>query len=259
MPLSLLSQVDPACLETVRLVATDMDGTLTIAEKFSPELLQALLALKVAGIPVVIVTGRSAGWVSGLVHYLPVAGALCENGGLFYSGEASSNVLLVPIADFKHHRQQLAELFQRLQAEFPQIQESDDNRFRLTDWTFDVQGLTDVELQKMSDRCHQEGWDFTYSTVQCHLKLPEQSKAAGLVQVINRYFPDLKLEQVLTVGDSPNDETLFDRSLFPLSVGVANIKNYCDRLKHQPTYITTAAEGEGFYELARMLCLSTHL
>ncbi len=259
MPLSLLSQVDPAGLETVRLVATDMDGTLTISEKFSPELLQALLALKVAGIPVVIVTGRSAGWVSGLVHYLPVAGALCENGGLFYSGEASSNVLLVPIADFKHHRQQLAELFQRLQAEFPQIQESDDNRFRLTDWTFDVQGLTDMELQKMSDRCHQEGWDFTYSTVQCHLKLPEQNKAAGLVQVINRYFPDLKPEQVLTVGDSPNDETLFDRSLFPLSVGVANIKHYCDRLRHQPTFITTAPEGEGFCELAKILCLSPHL
>lgn len=257
MPLSLLSQVDISCLNTVRLVATDMDGTLTIAEKLSPEVLQALTALQATGTPVVIVTGRSAGWVSGLVHYLPVAGALCENGGLFYSGQATS--LLVPISDFKHHRQQLAELFQRLQAEFPQLQESDDNRFRLTDWTFDVQGLTDVELQKMSDRCHQEGWDFTYSTVQCHLKRPEQSKAAGLLQVIEHYFPNLKPEQVLTVGDSPNDESLFDSSLFPLSVGVANIRNYCDRLKHQPTYITTAAEGEGFCELARMLCLSSHL
>ncbi len=253
MPLSLLSQIDPVCLQAVRLVATDMDGTLTIAEKFSPELLQALIALDAAGIPVVIVTGRSAGWVSGLVHYLPVTGAICENGGLFYSSQANSEVLLVPISNFKHHRQQLAELFQRLQTEFPQIQESDDNRFRLTDWTFDVQGLTDVELQKMRDRCHQEGWDFTYSTVQCHLKLPEQSKAAGLMQVIDRYFPDLQPEQVLTVGDSPNDESLFDRRFFPLSVGVANVRHYCERMAHHPTYITTAPEGKGFCELARIL------
>lgn len=252
MTLSLLSQVDPVYLD-VRLVATDMDGTLTIAEKFSPELLQALVALNVAGIPVVIVTGRSAGWVNGLVHYLPVTGALCENGGLFYSSQPNSEMLLVPISDFQHHRQQLAKLFQQLQTEFPQIQESDDNRFRLTDWTFDVQGLTDTELRKMSDRCHQEGWGFTYSTVQCHLKRPEQSKAAGLMQVINRYFPNLKPEQVLTVGDSPNDESLFDHRLFPLSVGVANVRRYCDRMAHQPTYITTASEGQGFCELAQLL------
>ncbi len=105
----------------------------------------------------------------------------------------------------------------------------------------------------MGDRCHQKGWDFTYSTVQCHLKLPVQSKAAGLLKVIKQFFPDLQPEQVLTVGDSPNDESLFDPALFPLSVGVANIRNYCDRLKHQPAYITTASEGLGFCELARLL------
>lgn len=256
MPLSLLSQLDPIHLETVRLVATDMDGTLTIAEKFSPELLQALITLDAAGIPVVIVTGRSAGWVSGLVHYLPVMGAICENGGLFYSSPADSGVLLVPIADFQHHRQHLAALFHHLQAEFPQIRESKDNRFRLTDWTFDVQGLTDVELQKMRDRCHQEGWDFTYSTVQCHLKRSDQNKADGLLQVLDRYFPDLQPEHILTVGDSPNDESLFDPSLFPLSVGVANVRQYCDRMAHQPTYITTAAEGKGFCELTQILLRS---
>jgi hypothetical protein len=159
----------------------------------------------------------------------------------------------VPIADFQRHRQQLAELFQHLQAGFPQIQESDDNRFRLTDWTFDVQGLTQMELQKIRDRCHQAAWDFTYSTVQCHLKRPDQSKAAGLVQILDRYFPDLKPEQVLTVGDSPNDESLFNPRLFPLSVGVANVRPYCDRMAHQPTYITTASEGKGFCELAQIL------
>ncbi len=253
MPLSLLSQVDSIHLETVQLLATDMDGTLTIAEKFSPELLQALIALNQAGSPVVIVTGRSAGWVNGLVHYLPVRGAVCENGGLFYSDSENSNVLLVPISDFQDHRQQLAELFYQLQAEFPQIQESDDNRFRLTDWTFDVQGLTEMDLQKIRDRCHQAGWDFTYSTVQCHLKRPDQSKAAGLLQVLDRYFPNLKPEQVLTVGDSPNDESLFDSRLFPLSVGVANVRHYCDRMAHQPTYITTTPEGKGFCELAQIL------
>ncbi len=33
-------------------------------------------------------------------------------------------------------------------------------------------------------------------------------------------------EQILTVGDSPNDQTLFDPDRFPLSVGVANMLQY---------------------------------
>jgi hydroxymethylpyrimidine pyrophosphatase-like HAD family hydrolase len=59
-----------------------MDGTLTRSGRFSSALLQDLEVLALAGIPVVIVTGRSAGWVSGLLHYLPIVGAIAENGGI---------------------------------------------------------------------------------------------------------------------------------------------------------------------------------
>lgn len=60
-----------------------MDGTLTRLGKFTADLLQVLEDLQAAGISVLIVTGHSAGWVSGLVSYLPVQGAIAENGGLF--------------------------------------------------------------------------------------------------------------------------------------------------------------------------------
>ncbi|GAB4379118.1 MAG: HAD family hydrolase [Elainellaceae cyanobacterium] len=240
-------------LKGIKLVATDMDGTLTQAGKFTPALLQSLSDLASAGIPVLIVTGRSAGWVNGLVSYLPITGAIAENGGLFYSQDGVSEEWLVPIANLLEHRQQLAAMFHRLQTEFPHIQESSDNRFRLTDWTFDVQGLRLEELEQMRDRCHKQGWGFTYSTVQCHIKLKQQEKAIGLSEVMQRYFPQYQLSQIITVGDSPNDESLFDSQLFPRSVGVANIRHYADRLTHQPAYVTLAAEAEGFMELAQWL------
>jgi hydroxymethylpyrimidine pyrophosphatase-like HAD family hydrolase len=237
-----------------------MDGTLTTAGKFTPELWQALAALQGAGIPVLIVTGRSAGWVSGLVHYLPVAGAIAENGGLFYPDGGALATELVPIADAAHHRQQLAATFAQLQGEFPGLRESADNRFRLTDWTFDVAGVpADVLVRggsgasPLEQRCRELGWGFTYSTVQCHIKLPQQDKAIALQQVLSRYFPELSPEQVVTVGDSPNDESLFDARRFPLSVGVANVLEYRDRLIHQPAYVTMAAEGAGFCEFVRCL------
>jgi HAD superfamily hydrolase (TIGR01484 family) len=253
MSFTLLSQVGGNGLKSVRLVATDMDGTVTRAGKFTSMLLQALENLAQAGIPVLIVTGRSAGWVSGLVQYLPIWGAIAENGGLFYPAPSDPAKMLVPIADVAQHRRNLANVFHQLQAEFPTIQETVDNPFRLTDWTFDIQNLTGEELHRMGDRCQSWGWGFTYSTVQCHIKFPQQSKAAALQQVLDQYFSDLTPEQIVTVGDSPNDETLFDTTLFPRSVGVANLLDYRDRLTHKPAYITSASEGEGFCELIHML------
>jgi hypothetical protein len=144
-------------------------------------------------------------------------------------------------------------MFDRLQAEFTQIRESADNQFRITDWTFDVHGLSLDTLQTMSDRCHEQGWGFTYSTVQCHIKPLEQEKAIGLKAVLSRYFSELTPEQIVTVGDSPNDQSLFERGQFPISVGVANIQHYVDQLAQLPTYITQATEVEGFCEIARSI------
>jgi HAD superfamily hydrolase (TIGR01484 family) len=241
----------------VRLVGADLDRTLTINERFTPMLLQALTDLAAAQIQVVIVTGRSAGWVSAIAHYLPVYGAIAENGGIFYTAE--SEQLLLPIANLTQHRQALAATFQTLQAQFPHLRASHDNQFRRTDWTFEVADLSAADLQIMAKICQSQGWSFTYSTIQCHIKLPQQSKAAGLLAVMQQDFPDYPRQQTVTIGDSPNDETLFDTATFPLSVGVANALNYRDRLLHQPAYVTNAEAGQGFCELATLLIAARSL
>jgi hypothetical protein len=38
---------------------------------------------------------------------------------------------------------------------------------------------------------------------------------------------------------------------FPLSVGVANVRQFEGRLAHWPAYVTPSAGGAGFAELAR--------
>jgi hydroxymethylpyrimidine pyrophosphatase-like HAD family hydrolase len=235
-----------------QLLATDMDGTLTRQGKFTTALLQGLERLAALGLPVVIVTGRSAGWVNGLAHYLPVVGAMAENGGLYFP-PAGPPEPLIALPDVAVHRQQLQEAFAHLQWRWPQIQESDDNRFRFTDWTFDIQGLSAEDLTTMAQICQSLGWGFTYSTVQCHLFKLGQSKAAGLQQVIQRHFAPLTAADVITLGDSPNDESLFDPAQFPLSVGVANIHDYWQTLTHHPAYVTHSPELDGFLEVVEVL------
>ncbi len=94
-----------------------------------------------------IVTGRSAGWVSGLSSLMPVAGADRRKWWFVLSIWESKPVVLTPISDLAKHRQHLATTFENLQTKFPQIQESADNRFRVTDWTFDVAGLSQMNYK----------------------------------------------------------------------------------------------------------------
>ncbi|MDJ0649333.1 MAG: HAD-IIB family hydrolase [Xenococcaceae cyanobacterium MO_188.B19] len=240
-------------LQNVRLVATDMDGTLTKQSKFTSDLLLALESLLDTDIDLIIITGRSAGWVNGINNYLPIQGAIAENGGMFYSKNNHDWELLTQIKDITSHRQELQQVFQLLKSKFPQIQESQDNSFRLTDWTFDIGNLNLEQLQAMEQICLETGWSFTYSTVQCHIKPLEQDKAKGLKQIVSKYYPQLLPEQIVTVGDSPNDESLFNSNLFPVSIGVANIKHYWNCLKYQPTYITNQPEVRGFCELIDLM------
>jgi hypothetical protein len=71
--------------------------------------------------------------------------------------------------------------------------------------------------------------------------------------VLSNHFPELNSQQVLTVGDSPNDEAMFNPDLFPISVGVANACHYQDKMLQLPKYVTQASEFAGFSELAKLL------
>jgi HAD superfamily hydrolase (TIGR01484 family) len=254
-----LAPLSNANLSAIRLVATDIDGTLTQDGKFTPELMTQSARLRAAKIDVLLVTGRSAGWVSGLSNYLPVAGAIGENGGCYVAGGRECQILPpLEIADLDRHRQALARCFRNLQQDYPHLKISSDNRFRLTDLTFDLDRLTAEDLENIYRRCRGWGWDFTYSTIQCHIKLPSHSKAMGIKSIVDRHFPDLTADRILTVGDSPNDGSMFDRSCFPHSVGVANITHYRDRMAHLPAYITEFPEVAGFGEIVDRLVASTN-
>lgn len=257
MPLTPISEdIAKTNLKNIQLIATDMDGTLTKNGKFTSHLFLTLEKLAAAKIQVLVITGRSAGWVQAIKNYFPILGAIAENGGLFYPIHSEAPQFLTSIPNMALHRQNLANVFQYLKSQFPQIQPSVDNQFRLTDWTFDIQDLNLSELTKMAEICQTKDYGFTYSTVQCHIKPLQQDKASGLCQVISEHFPNLTPEKIVTVGDSPNDESLFEESKFPLSVGVANILEYANKINHQPVYVTRKKEAKGFCELAELL-LST--
>ncbi len=245
-----MTALDPQHFQATKLICTDMDGTLTVSGQFTPKLLFTFNRLQSNNIAVVIATGRSAGWCSGLALYLPgIHGVIAENGGLFYKAQREE------APHFFHDqeaRQGLETAFKALQKNFPDLKPSADNAFRLTDWTFDKGSLSVAQLSRMKQAVQEYGLDLIYSSVQVHIKVPVQSKGHALQQLLRQEFPKLTLEQVVTVGDSPNDQSLFEEH-FPHSVAVANIQEYWEQLDFYPNYRATQREGHGFIELAECI------
>src|SRR5262249_18565518 len=88
---------------------------------------------------------------------------------------------------------------------------------------------------------HVNGWFGSYDKLSMTNELLQREFAIG---------PD-RSEAVVFLGDSPNDEPMF--RAFPLSVGVANVRDAVDRLRHLPAFVTEGRSGHGFVELANYL------
>ncbi|MGK7960727.1 HAD-IIB family hydrolase [Crocosphaera sp.] len=240
-------------IRNIKVIATDIDGTLTSNGECSSQLLSALEQLKKHNILVILITGRSAGWCQGIVNYLPVWGIIAENGGVYCLKNNQKIISLTTIDDITEHRTILQNNFEYLKSQFPHLITSNDNQFRITDWTFDCHDLSQNQLLTIEEICYQNQWGFTYSHIQGHLKPLEQNKAKALMKIKEIYFQHLSLQEIVTVGDSPNDESLFNIDLFPISVGVNNILKYTERLAYKPVYLTQLPEIDGFCELVNVL------
>ena len=71
----------------VRALFTDVDGTMTTGERIESSTYEAVEKLAAAGIPVVMVTGRPAGWGQAFMKMLPVLAVVTENGGVTFVRE----------------------------------------------------------------------------------------------------------------------------------------------------------------------------
>ncbi len=259
--IELVNDISLGWLQTIDTIATDVDGTLTDEHgHFSPELISAFLLCERYNIKVILVTGRPASWVQGMVEYLPVKGGIGENGGLYCPKKREAPMrLLMAEADnlpeisldyVEATRKQRLAVFDLIRAQYPFLKPTGDCVTRLTDFTFPIDNLTASDLVSIEAICHDKNWGFTHSSIHGHIKDPNQHKASGILKTI-RLVPELQTdaERVVTVGDSRNDQEMFDPSLFPHSVGVANITRHLPSMQVPPSYITTLPGVQGFCEL----------
>jgi HAD superfamily hydrolase (TIGR01484 family) len=243
----------------IRGVMTDIDDTLTRDGEIEPAALAALHALRGAGLPVIAITGRPLGWSEPFARDWPLAALVAENGAVALVREGTQ-VLTEFVQDAPtraHHARRLQAVAQRIVREVPGAELARDSAGRVTDIAIDHSEFTHLPAEGIAAvvaLMRDEGMTATVSSIHINGWFGQHSKWTGAQWMLRRLF-GLALQDELAhwayVGDSTNDQVMFER--FPFSVGVANLRRFADELVHWPAWITQAERGQGFAELTGAL------
>lgn len=256
-----LASIPPSRLAALRWVLTDIDDTLTTEGVLTAEAYAAIAALTAAGIQVVPVTGRPAGWCDLIARQWPVAAVVGENGALWYAYDAPARRMRRWYAEHDATRRAktaaLHALAEDAMRAVPGTAIAADQPFRLfdvaVDFCEDVPPLPIEAANKVADIFRAGGASAKVSSIHVNAWMGDWDKRAGLGALFAALWQPLEsvLAEVAYLGDSPNDSPLFQA--IPLSVGVANVLPFLPTMPSPPAFITRAPAGEGFCEFAAAL------
>ncbi len=232
----------------------DLDDTVLTHGHLTRQAYDAICDLADAGLGLVAVTGRPAGWGELIARQWPVLAVVAENGATILKRESGGIARLV--AD-PQARQRLQPIVDEVGHYFPDVELADDNGARLTDVTFDIGERRCVPPERIDELRRfilSRGARTTRSSVHLHATFEGDDKASGalrLLLLLRGIDAGTARVRAAFVGDSENDAACF--ACFRTTVGVANVAPWIGRLTVPPRYVTSAPMGAGFAELARRL------
>lgn len=246
----------------IRGVLTDIDDTLSTGGKISAVAYAAMERLHQAGLLVIPVTGRPAGWCDHIARMWPVDAVVGENGALYMLHDERSKVLrkryLESDPDRSAARERIAGVATRILRAVPGCALASDQPYRDTDLAIDycedVVPLPPQAVDRITALMHAEGMTCKVSSIHVNGWFGAHDKLTMTRTLLREAFAvDLDAERArfAFVGDSPNDASMFD--FFPISIGVANVRRFASRLDTPPKYVTARECGAGFAELADFL------
>lgn len=254
-----LTSFAPDQAANIRFLLTDIDDTLTTEGRLTADAYAALERLWSAGVTVIPITGRPAGWCDHIARMWPVFAVVGENGAFYMRYDHDKRRMLThhfaSDAERRANRGRLNALSVRILSAVPGSALASDQNYREADLAIDfcedVPPLPEVAVKKIVSLFEAEGAQAKVSSIHVNGWFGQYDKLSMTRTLFAREFSN-RLEELLSVctfaGDSPNDEPMFH--FFDYSVGVANIQTQLHRLTHRPKFVTPSKGGAGFVELA---------
>jgi HAD superfamily hydrolase (TIGR01484 family) len=244
----------------IRVVLTDIDGTLTDHGRLPAESYAALWELSKSGYKIIPVTGRPAGWCEMIARLWPVHGVVGENGAFYFSydGNRMKRFFVRGKSQRREDRQKLKKVRAEVLEKVPGCAIASDQFARLfdlaVDFSEDVKPLAKDKVQKIVAIFEKHGAVAKVSNIHVNGWFGDYDKVSTCKTYLKKEFhmTDVKMKaECIFVGDSPNDEPMF--KFFPNSFAVANIKAFLADLEFKPGYVADREEAEGFKQVAQRL------
>jgi HAD superfamily hydrolase (TIGR01484 family) len=247
----------------VRFVLMDIDDTITREGKLLASAYATLWKLREAGLKVIPVTGRPAGWCDLIAREWPVDGVVGENGALAFWEEPGPRRLPVLKQEFhpravRNDHPVLDRIRKRALAEVPGLRVAKDQFARLFDLALDFAEEDPVLPLETAEQVRAialaEGAMAKVSSIHVNIWMGNYDKLSMTERFLNRRFGwqgGAGDREVVFVGDSPNDEPMFAR--FPLACAVANIRRYRGLIKGLPAFVASRECGDGFAEIGNLI------
>ena len=231
---------------------------MTTGDRIEASTYEALERLGEAGVPVIMVTGRPAGFGHAFMKMTPVLACVAENGGVMFVREGRKLVKSygVPAASLPEWRRRMNDIAVDVMSKVPGARLSSDSKYREVDLAIDwneEQSLSRDDAELCVQLIQKAGFTAVRSSVHVNFGPPHFDKLSACQTVVRRVLGgDIgDLAPYVYVGDALNDAPMF--AGFPTSVGVANVKLWWDELAHKPAYLTERPEGAGLRELVEHL------
>jgi HAD superfamily hydrolase (TIGR01484 family) len=245
---------------SLQFLFTDIDDTLTDEGHLHAAAYEALWKLSEAGIKVIPVTGRPAGWCEMIARMWPVHGVVGENGAFYfrYYDRKMHRYFFTGENTRLHNQKKLEMIREEVLEAVPGCSVASDQFCRLFDLAIDfcedVPALPSSEVQKIVNVFHKHGAQAKVSSIHVNGWFGDYDKLTMVLKYLEKEWnisPETAKEVAGFSGDSPNDEPMF--AYFPHSFGVANIQNFITSLKNPPQYVATQRGGNGFVEIAKQI------
>ncbi len=255
----------------IDIVFTDIDDTLTDEGVLRAEAYSSLWNLHEAGIKIVPVTGRPAGWCEMIARFWPVHGVIGENGGFYfrYLGAPSSPNQTRIEKKMKRHfvldektmaknREALDLVRYEILRNVRGAAVASDQFSRLMDLAIDfaedVGPLSETTINQIVSIFEKHGATAKVSSIHVNGWFGSYDKLST-TKVYCENELGFKFEsaksKIAFCGDSPNDEPMFEA--FTNSFAVANIVNFAERLKFKPAFVSEKNGGRGFVQIANRI------
>jgi len=246
-----------AAAESLLGVFFDIDDTFTVAGKIPAASFSALWEISARRLFCVPITGRPAGWCDHIARMWPVTGVVGENGAFsFYYDTAEKRLkrrFYFPPDEAEKTRGRLMAAARDILSAVPGTALASDQPYRLfdvaVDFTEDVPPLSRADVDRICDIFASHGLTYKVSSIHVNAWFGNYDKLT-MTKIFAREVLGIDLDEnrdrFVFFGDSPNDEPMF--GYFPLSVGVANVTGFLERMTSRPAYITAGEGGIGFAE-----------